>query len=336
MTSTRTLFLGFATAMTVATSALAQTATKFSLDWTVIGTHAPFSVALDKKLFEKEGLKVTIDRGYGSVDTITKVANGVYEFGFADPNLLLKYNHENPNSTVTMVLLVYDAGQSAIVARKASGIAKPKDLEGKKIGAPPGDNSRQMFPVYAKAAGVDASKIEWVSANPAVKEALLSKGDVDAVATLEPTTLLGLKKIGAKTDDFVSLRYGVFLPELLGTGIIVSQKTLKEKPAMVKAFVRAIIAGEKIALADPAGSIKTLTLLDPMADTVTELTRFNLGVDMSMADPALKTNGIGSVEPARLKKALGYMAETFEVPLPADLSEVYDQSFLPPVSERTF
>jgi NitT/TauT family transport system substrate-binding protein len=329
------LALAFAAALLPA-GAQAQTAAKFSLDWTVIGTHAPFSVALEKKLFEKEGLKVTIDRGYGSVDTITKVANGVYDFGFADPNLLLKYNHENPNAKVTMVLLVYDGGQSAIVGRKSSGINAPKDLVGKKIGAPPGDNSRQMFPVYAKAAGIDASKVEWVSANPALKETLLSKGDVDAVATLEPTTLLGLQKLGAKAEDYTSLRYSVFLPELLGTGIIVSQKTLKEKPAMVKAFVKAVIAGEKLALADPASAIKSLTLLDPMADVANELTRFKLGADMSMADPALKTKGIGSVSPERLAKALGYLAETFEVPMPADLSTIYDQSFLPPVEERTF
>lgn len=332
----RSAALGFAASILVAGAASAQTSAKFALDWTVIGTHAPFSVALEKKLFEKEGLKIAIDRGYGSVDTITKVGNGVYDFGFADPNLLLKYNRENPTAKVTMVFLVYDAGQSAIVARTGSKIASPKDLEGKKIGAPPGDNSRQMFPVYAKAAGIDASKIEWVSVTPAVKEALLFKGDVDAVATLEPTTLLGLKKMGAASTDFVSLRYGQFLPELLGTGIIVSQNTLKQKPEMVRAFVKAVIAGEKIALADPAAAIKSLTLLDPMADTVNELTRFKLGVDMSMADPALAKNGLGSVAPERLAKALGYMSETFEVPLPADLSEIYDQSFLPPASDRAF
>lgn len=330
------LGFGLALSMAASASAMAQTPVKFVLDWTVIGTHAPFSVALDRKIFEKNGLAAKIDRGYGSVDTIGKVANGVYDFGFADPNLLVKYNHENPKAKVTMVLLVYDAGQSAIIARRASKIASPKDLEGKKIGAPPADNTRQMFSVYARAAGVDASKIEWVSATPALKDSLLFKGDVDAVASLEPTTLLALRKLGAKSDDYVSLRYGDFLPELLGTGVIVSQKTLKEKPELIRAFVKSVIEGEKLALADPEAASKTLTLLDPMADVATELVRFKLGVDMSMADPSLRKNGLGAVAPERLKKALGYMSETFEAPLPADLSEIYDQSFLPPVADRTF
>jgi NitT/TauT family transport system substrate-binding protein len=332
----KAFFWGLALASSFSLPVSAQTPVKFVLDWTVIGIHAPFSIALDRKIFEKNGLSAKIDRGYGSVDTINKVANGVYDLGFADPNLLVKYNHENPNAKVTMVLLVYDAGQSAIIARAASRIANPKDLEGKKIGAPPSDNTRQMFPVYARAAGIDASKVEWVSATPALKDTLLFKGDVDAVASLEPTTLLALRKMGAKPEDFVSLRYGQFLPELLGTGIIVSQKFAKEKPELVRAFVRSVIEGEKLALADPAAAAKTLTLLDPMADVASELNRFNMGVAMSMSNPALRTEGIGSVTPERLAKAMSYMAETFDVPIPKDLSDIYDQSFLPPAAERTF
>src|ERR1700753_381863 len=116
--------------------AQAQTKVRFVLDWAVIGTHAPFGIALKDKLFEKHGLAVTIDRGFGTGDTINKVANGLYEFGFADPNLLLAYNAKSPDNKATMVLLLYDGSQAAIVARKSAGIKTPKDLEGKKLGAP--------------------------------------------------------------------------------------------------------------------------------------------------------------------------------------------------------
>src|SRR5262249_19292315 len=148
------------------------------------------------KSFEKRGLNVTIDRGYGSTDTINKVANGVYDFGFAHPNLLLQYNKKNPDAKISMVLLVYDGSQSAIVARKAAGISTAKDLEGKKIGAAAGDNTRVMLPTYAHIAGFDASKVNWISVQPQIKESMLLRGDVDAVATLEPTTMMAFKKLG--------------------------------------------------------------------------------------------------------------------------------------------
>src|ERR1700753_1714528 len=220
-----------AAALALATGPVhAETAkVKFVLDWAVIGTHTPFSVALKNGIFQQHGLDVKIDRGYGSTDTISKVGNGSYEFGFADPNLLLQYNAKNPDAKVTMVLLLHDGSQAAVVARKASGITSPKDLEGKKIGGAAGDNSRMLFPIYAKLAGVDASKVEWATVQPQIKDTLLSQGNVDAVATLEPTTLLALKKYGENPDDYVSFRYSKYMPELLGTGVIVSERTIKER-----------------------------------------------------------------------------------------------------------
>ncbi len=312
----------------------AETSVKFVLDWIVQGTHVPFSHALAKKMFEKEGLKVSIDRGYGSVDTISKVGNGVYDFGFADPNLILKYNHDNPDAKVTMVLLVYDGSESAIVARKSSGIAKPKDVEGKKIGAPPSDNTRQVFPVYAKAAGIDASKVEWVSAQANVRDTLLVRGEVDAVAALEATVRIDLQKLGADEKDYEVFRFNKYLPELLGEGIIVSQKTIKERPDVVRAFVKAIIAGAKDSFAHPAEAVPTLAALNPMVDLKAEAQRFETDTSSNLQNPKVKEAGLGSVDEARLRKDMEYMSQTFDVPPPKDLSEIYDQRFLPPASER--
>jgi NitT/TauT family transport system substrate-binding protein len=312
----------------------AETSAKFVLDWVVQGTHVPFSNALSKKMFDKEGLKVSIDRGYGSVDTISKIGNGVYDFGFADPNLILKYNNDNPDAKVTMVLLVYDGSESAIVARKTSGIVTPRDLEGKKIAAPPSDNTRQIFPVYAKAAGFDGSKVEWVSAQANVRDTLLVGGQVDAVAALETTVMLDLQKLSANPEDYVSLRFAKYLPELLGAGIIVSQKTIKERPDLVRAFVKAIIAGEQDAMAHPETAVPTLAMLNAMVDLKAEAQRFASDASVNLQNPALKAAGLGAVDKERLRKSTEYMSQTFNVPMPADLSEIYDQRFLPPLAER--
>ncbi len=329
--------LGFLFIGLLAGSAKADTTkVKFVLDWAVIGTHTPFAVALKNGLFEKNGLDVKIDRGYGSTDTISKVGNGIYDIGFADPNLLLQYNAKNPDAKVTMVFLLHDGSQSAIVARKASGISSPKDLEGKKIGGAAGDNSRMLLPVYARLAGFDDSKVEWVTVQPQMKDTLLSRGDIDAVATLEPTTLLALKKFGANTDDYISFRYSKFMPELMGTGIIVSQRMIKEKPEVIRAFVASTVDGMKYSLAHPKEAVATLATLDPMVDLDNELTRFKLGNDMAMSNPDLKVSGMGAVTPERLRKSVEYISTIANVPPPADLKEIYNQDFLPPKADRMF
>ena len=46
------------------------------------------------------------------------------------------------------------------------GITSPKDLEGKKVGAATGSVNQLLFPAYAKLAGIDATKVQWVNAQP--------------------------------------------------------------------------------------------------------------------------------------------------------------------------
>jgi NitT/TauT family transport system substrate-binding protein len=314
--------------------ALAGTPVKFVLDWAVIGTHTPFAVALHDKLYEKRGLDVKIDRGYGSIDTISKIGNGLYDMGFADPNLLLEYNAKNPDAKVTMVFLISDGSQSALVARKASGIKTPKDLANKKIGGAAGDNTRKLAPVYGSIAGFDEKTINWVSVQPAIKETLLIRGDVDALSTLEPTTILGIKKLGGNPSDYISFRYSEYMPELMGTGIIASQKTIKEKPEVVRAFVAASMEGLKIALKDPKRAVSTLADLDALVDRENELARFEMGNEMAYANPKLKTEGLGYVSDERLKKCLDYVSKAVGVPIPSNLSDIYDERFLPPKKDR--
>ena len=56
---------------------------------------------------------------------------------FADINALIKYRDQNPSAPIKAVFMVYNKPPYAIVARKSRGISEPKQLEGKKLGAPP-------------------------------------------------------------------------------------------------------------------------------------------------------------------------------------------------------
>ncbi len=116
--------------------ATAQTAIKFSLDFKFEGPAAPFLVAIDKGYFKAEGLDVTIDTAGGSLEPINRVASGTYDMGFGDINSLIKFRDANPATPIKAVFMVYNKPAFSIVGRKSRGVAKPKDLEGKKLGAP--------------------------------------------------------------------------------------------------------------------------------------------------------------------------------------------------------
>src|SRR5499433_4228347 len=125
-----------AAALGLASPALAQTAVKFSLDWKYEGTQAPFLLALDRGYFKAEGLDVTIDTAGGSVEPINRIASRTYDMAFADINSLIKFRDQNPQTPLKAIFMIYSNPPFAVVTRKSRGVAAPKDLEGKKLGAP--------------------------------------------------------------------------------------------------------------------------------------------------------------------------------------------------------
>lgn len=60
--------------------ASAQTDLSLVLGWTPQGPYAPYIVALEQGYFAAEGINLKIDRGYGSADSVSKVAMGTYEW----------------------------------------------------------------------------------------------------------------------------------------------------------------------------------------------------------------------------------------------------------------
>src|SRR4030095_16415375 len=64
--------------------AFGQDKVRFQTDWIPSGEHAMYYGAWSKGIYAKHGIDVTITRGYGSGDTVTKVAGGAADFGVAD------------------------------------------------------------------------------------------------------------------------------------------------------------------------------------------------------------------------------------------------------------
>ena len=143
----------------LATGATAETPIKFSLDFRVEGPAAPFLLPLDKGYYKAEGLNVTFDPATGSLEPISRVAAGTHEMGFGDINTLLKLRDTNPNMPIKIVFMVYNRPPFAVVGRRSRGINKPKDLEGKKLGAPTADSAFAQWPIFVQANDIDAKKV---------------------------------------------------------------------------------------------------------------------------------------------------------------------------------
>ncbi len=331
----RSAFFALALSLPAATAALAQTAVKFSLDWKFEGTQAPFVVALDRGFFKAEGLDVTIDTSAGSVEPINRLASRTYDIAFGDINSLIKFRDQNPQTLLKAVFMVYSNPPFAVVARKSRGITAPKDLEGKKLGAPAADGAFAQWPIFVKANGIDASKVEILNVGFPVREPMLVSGRVDAITGFSFSSYINVKHGGVPDNDIVVMLMANYGVVLYGNAIMVNPSFAADKPEAVKGFLRAFLKALKVTAKDPAAAIDLLLKHNETADKAIELERLQLGLRDNILTPEVRANGFGGIDPARLDKAIEQIALTYEFKSPRPkAADIFDASFLPPAAER--
>ena len=314
-------------------SAQAQTAVKFQLDWRFEGPAALFLQPAAKGYFKAAGLDVTIDSGNGSGGTVTRVASGTYDMGFADMAALMEFHANNPDAPnkPVAVMMVYNNTPAAVLALKKSGITKPADLSGKKLGAPVFDAGRKGFPIFQKANAV--SNVAWTSMDPPLRETMLVRGDIDAITGFSFTSLLNLEARGVKAEDVVILPYADHGVKLYGNAIIASPKLIKENPAAIKAFLTAFAKGAKEVMASPADTIGTVKARDGIINVALETRRLQLAVDSVVASPDARKEGFGQVNPGRLSLMASQVSDAYGTKTRVDPKAVWNGSLLPSVAE---
>jgi len=319
-----------AIALTLSGVSLAQNKPiKFQLDWRFEGPSALFLQPLAKGYFKDAGLDVTIDAGNGSGATVTRVASGTYDMGFADMAALMEFHANNPDAPnkPVAVMMVYNNTPAAVLALKKSGIAKPADLSGKKLGAPVFDAGRKAFPIFEKANNV--SNVTWTAMDPPLRETMLVRGDIDAITGFSFTSLLNLEARGVKTEDIVVMPYADFGVKLYGNAIIVSPKMLKENGPAVKAFLAAFAKGAKDVMADPKSSVALVKARDGIINADLELRRLQLAIDSVVASPDARKEGFGRINEARMALMASQVSDAYKTKNRVDVKAVWDGSVLP-------
>jgi NitT/TauT family transport system substrate-binding protein len=327
-------FAAFATTVALAGAALAQTEMPFALDWKFEGPAAPYFVSIDKGYFEAEGLKVEVSAGQGSLDAIPKVATGAFPVGFADINSLIKFLDQNPGAPVTAVMMVYDKPPFAIIGRKSLGIAAPKDLEGKILGAPPPDGAWAQFPAFASANDLDVSAITVEPVGFPTREPMLAEGNVDAVTGFSFSSFLNLVRLGVPEEDISTILMADHGLQLYGNAVIVNTDFAAANPELVTGFLTAIAAGWKDAIADPASAIESLIARNPAADAELEQRRLQLSIDANVLTDYTMANGMGGVDVVRMTEALEQLAETYEFQTTPDARLYFTDAYLPDAALR--
>lgn len=310
-----------------------NTPIKFQLDWRFEGPAALFLTPAAKGYFKDAKLDVTIDAGNGSGGTVTRVASGSYDMGFADLAALMEFHANNPDAAnkPVAVMMVYNNTPASVMALKKSGIKTVADLNGKKFGAPVFDAGRRAFPIFAKANSI--SGVQWTAMDPPLRETMLARGDVDAITGFTFTSLLNLEARGVKAEDVVVLPYADHGVKLYGNVIIASPKIIKENPAAVKAFLQAFTKGVKEVIAKPAAAIEDVKARDGIINTALETRRLQLAIDTVVNSPDARAEGFGQIKGPRMTLMASQVSDAFNTKTRVSADSIWNGSFLPSTAE---
>ena len=331
----RALALGLAVVAGSLAAAHADTKIRLVLNWKYEGPQGMFFLAQDRGYFKQEGLDVTFDQGNGSGAAVPQVANGAYDMGFGDINALIELAAKKPDDAPVGVYMIYNRPPFTVAVKTESPIQSPADFPGHKLGGSANDGALKLFPALCATAKIDCSKVDIVNMQPNLREQMLMQGQVDAVFGYVNTIRFSAKLTGIDPDKQLRfIKYDAYGMDLYSNGIIVSRKFVKEHPEAVRGFLKAINHSIKDAIADPQAAIDAVVAREPLIKPVIERARLDATLADEMSHPEIAKIGLGDIDDARMTKAIDILVKAKELPRTPALNEIFDRSFLPPLSER--
>ncbi len=309
-------------------------AIQFTLDRPTDAAAAPFVMAAVSGLFSAEGLAVTTNFANGSSDAMARVGAGASDFAVVDINALIRSRDNKGAAPIKAVFILFNQAPYAIVARKSRGISTLADLEGKTLGVAEGDLSIRLWPAVARQNGIKLSHVKQNSISPAVREPMLSAGQVDAVTGFSYLSAINLRDRGVPADDLAVLRFADYGCEAYGFALIVNPQLAATKPEAVKGFVRAVIVGAHIAIKDSARAATAVVSRMDGGSRELELERLNTLIRDNILTAEVKHSGIGGIDPARFERSIEQIAEDFKFQKRPTAADIFDDQFLPPPNGR--
>lgn len=211
-------------------TAAPSVAIHFTFDRPVDASMAPFFMAAKDGKFGVEHLNVSFNNTAGSPEALARVATGNSELALVDINELIRFRDKADAPPVKAVFVLFNRAPYAIVARKSRGIHLLSDLGGKTVGVAGTDLSIRLWPALARQNGIDVAHVKFFKMSAAVREPVLSAGQVDAVAGFSYLSAVNLRDRGVPAADLAVLRYADYGCEAYGFAVVANPAFAMAKP----------------------------------------------------------------------------------------------------------
>ena len=257
-----------------------------ALDFTPNAIHAPIYTAVREGDDVKRGVRIRIRTPGSSPDSLKLLQSGRVDVGILDIHDLGLARQKGAD--VVGIAALAQRPLAALIAQPS--VARPRDLEGKRIGV----SGLPSDPAFVKAImghdGGDASKAKDVTIGFAAVQALLTR-KVAAVPAFWNAEGVALRHRGRPMHEFRVDDYGA--PPYPEVVLVTARKTLRRKRAAIEKTVAAIGDGLRSTLAHPEPAARQIARAAGEADlglvrdqlrAVAPVTRGGLALDRGVLE----------------------------------------------------
>jgi putative hydroxymethylpyrimidine transport system substrate-binding protein len=225
------------------------------MDWYPNSNHLGLFIAQEKGYFAEENLEVTLYTPVDPSTVLQTVGAGEDDFGISyQPDVLLARAQGVP---VVSIAGMVEHPLNSMVALESSGITRPGQLEGKKVGYPGIPTNEPLLDTMLKFDGLAGLEdVELVNVGFNLAESLLS-GTVDAVVGAYWThESILLENQGYPVTVMRMEEWGV--PDYYELVLVASEGKIQNDPDVIERLLRAIRKGYNEAASDPQAAVDVL------------------------------------------------------------------------------
>lgn len=314
--------------LTAAAPAFAQGKEKVTLllNWYLYSEHAPFFIGKERGYFDQEGIDLDIQEGRGSGPTIQAVAAKTAQFGYADVGTMIKIAAKG--APVRSVGVALQKSPMSIMGLAEKNIRTPADIRGKTIAMTPGDSMSQIWPLFLKKTGLKEGEYKVVTGDAQTKLNAVINGQADLLLGYLMDQNMRIQDATKKPVHVIPFSdHGV---NLVVSGIIVHKDTIKEKPELIRRFMRAATRAFEDAEKSPEAAVDAMLKANSKAGV-----RETLITGLKLTTPLYRTDETKNLRPFRvsqknLEESLAMLIEYGGVEKSAGTaSDYHTNEFLP-------
>ncbi|MGE4325362.1 MAG: ABC transporter substrate-binding protein [Pseudodonghicola sp.] len=283
---------------------------------------APFQIAKGKGYFDDAGLDVTFQVGKGGADVATQVAVGNADLGggIGDTPIIVRAN----GLDIRGVALLGGRGLTQLAWRKDSGITGPADFKGKSIGVLAFQDTTYYNLLGALASvGLTKNDVDIQAVGPGGIIQLTIAGKLDGFSGV-PEWIAAIQGAGVALEQ---QPVDTIFPAM-AQAIIASDKTIKERPEVVRGIVQGVLKAIKDIEADPAQAAKDYISFVPQHSGKEAEIESILRAYATLVYPAAENQPLGSFDPARIAAVQKFYVDAGLVNTAVPVDELYTNDFV--------